>query len=224
MNIVAVLLLVLCFDSSAWAFPDTIILDNFNRADESPLAGGWGGIIFSSTDPPDIVSNQLTNTGPTYNVQTYYYNTNYGPGVVEAYMTMVDCVIPGTCDFLLWMHGKEEGSSSTLDGYLLYINTSGVWHVERQDNGVPTQIGTDFGTQALADGDSVGLKADGSGNFTAWYKAAAGSWTQIGASKGPDTTYTSGHIGYGTNLQNTIEDDFGGGLVASGGATRRRNF
>jgi hypothetical protein len=45
------------------AFPNTAVLDTFNGANETPIAGSWGGSMQSSGRQIKVVSNQAENDG-----------------------------------------------------------------------------------------------------------------------------------------------------------------
>jgi hypothetical protein len=66
-------------------FPTTPILDNFNRANESPLAGGWNtAAMFTFTDA--LVSNAATSTGSGAGGQVW--GTTTATFDQEAYATL----------------------------------------------------------------------------------------------------------------------------------------
>lgn len=196
------------------SFPTTQILDDFNRANTGPPpSGNWsqGPLQFTAGEGLQVSSNTVIRkpTG-SYRQDNYWNPTTFGPDS-EAYVTVVNKV--STDEIALILRAKEIGST-TSDYYVLGVSLSdGVWTIQRQDNNNFNTLGSSF-TQAISNGDSVGFSARGS-TLTAWYKAAAGSWTALTSRE--DSTYlTAGYIGLQmAGANGSTLDNFGGGTSSS---------
>jgi hypothetical protein len=193
------------------AFPTTGILDNFNRADENPLANGtWTCPSQTGAGGLSLTSNQANSTFGS--ADCYWSPSTFGPNS-EAFVTIT--VPSGVC---VALHLRlNNPNSSSLNGYWYeWCGVAGAGNdtftIYRIDNGSFTSIAA--GTQEVSSGDSIGAEAIGS-SLKMYYKAAAGSWVQVVSVT--DNTYSgSGRIGL--HLEDTTEraDDFGGGTVALG--------
>ena len=210
------------------AFPTTSLLDSFNRADEDPLSGSgnWSGPILLNMNKMKVVGNATMQSTviASQSGSSYWNAANFGPGV-EAYVTIVTMWQNNSSDLWLWVNGSAENTSG-VDGYTLYIRQSGGvyrWRLFRKDNGVETQLGGDIGSQAIANGDAIGLEVRSGGTFQAYYKPSGGSWATVGTTRS-DNTYTSGHIGYSKGFVDTtsVLDDFGGGTIPGSSALLSR--
>lgn len=170
------------------SFPTVKIVDDFNRANESP-ATGWTAI--STLANFRVVSNQLQ--GISLQNAAYFNATTYSANCETA------CdlgTLPGAGGLVeIGLRGKDIGSVTTVDGYSLRMTIvdagTDTFTLYRTDNGVSTSLGT-F-NQEVASGDSMGIRAAAS-LIEAWYKPAAGNWTRLGTAT--DSTYTAG--GYAT--------------------------
>lgn len=185
------------------AFPTAGIIDDFNRADESPAVGfttNPSGLY--STSNVRVVSNQLANiSGDAY---VYYSGGGpYGPDC-EAYIT--HAVQDGVLE--LWVRGLPLGAS--LDGYQLKRSAADTFQFYRVDNAVNTQLGSDV-AQNLDDGDSWGIEAIGA-NLSAYYKASGGAWDASAFATRSDGTYVqTGYIVFYIQTDVNRIDDLGGG-------------
>lgn len=188
------------------SFPQTSILDNFNRANEGPppsinwttgLDGSAGGFSVDANEAEGL--NGVVSSA-WWNVQ------NFGPDI-EVYATIGS--VKGATR--LHFRAQQEGTS-TWDGYTLlaYTPTNELF-VYRVDNGVQTQLGVAI-AQTISSGDSFGAKMVGS-TITVYYKIGAGSWTEVGTRT--DGTYTgAGKLAMSTFDATPINvDNFGGGTI-----------
>lgn len=182
-------------------FPANAVLDNFDRANESPLAGNWAGPIQSSSGQAYIVG-QLAAVGSGDPSGSYWNATTFNANQ-EAYMLMT-----AVNDYAqIWCRINTPGASVT--GYCVQARKStSELRIYRWDNeSSPNQLGAAI-SQTITDGDSLGVKFNGT-TIEAWYKVGAGAWTSAGTRT--DSTYnTSGKIGMQFNSGSGIED-FGGG-------------
>lgn len=192
-------------------FPTTSIISNFTGADESPISEGgiWtstgGGLVGGAN--AQRFSNQF---GTSSDIGAFEMRTTatYGPQA-EAYITVAN----SDAEFIqLWV----LLTFSPQNGYRLDISTGGVWGLWKHVAGVESQLGADLGTQAISDNDSIGIEYTG-GVVRAYYKAAAGSWGQVGTDRA-DTSLQSntGSIAIASNHLQKF-DDLGGGTVGGGG-------
>lgn len=187
------------------AFPTTPQLDNFTRANENPLdqGGNWGVDLLPGTDNLQVLSNLCAATVDGF-CDAWRDNTTYGPDS-EAW-----CVAP------TWEAAKSieltvrivNPGAAGLDGYLLHVAKPDVWEIYRIDNSAQTKLGV-TATQAVANGDSIGLEAVGT-SIRGYHRSGAGSWNLIMTRI--DATYNAvGNIGLVIEENVTRVSSFGGG-------------
>lgn len=189
------------------AFPTTPILDNFNRANESPLGGGWSANpIYGGVGMFRIVSNQAQNISGASGHG--YWATSFGADQ-EVYATIADWA--GFNGFYLLARGTDFNNDFNQDYYLLTVSKTGnSFELTRVINDSGTVIGST--TQVISSGDSIGLVCAGS-SIQGWYKSSGGNWTKL-------LDVTDSGIANGGNIgmivdcstpSQAIIDDFGGG-------------
>lgn len=195
-------------------FPNTSILDNFNRADQGPpLSINWTD-FFGDSGGWKVSSNTAV-MGSGVNNGSEYWNPNiFGPDC-EAYFTVT--TKPTSTKALRILARIQTSLPSIFPGdpdmYWVELKPAvgtDVVNITRYFGGTPTiltAINQEFST-----GDALGISVIGS-TITAWYKASGGSWVSIGT--GIDTTLTSaGYIGINADADLTaVLDDFGGGSI-----------
>ena len=212
-------ILVMCLiPLTAAAFPDTSILDNFNRANEDPVSGGgnWSGPVTSGINNMKVVSNGLmqSTSVPSQSGDSYWSAANFGPGA-QVYITVPTMWANNSSDIWVFCHSSNEPNTNSYQLYISRSSGSWVWQLYREDNGVATQLGANLGSQTIASGDAIGLDCPSTNALQAWYHATgASTWSAVGTSR-TDSTYTSGHIGVGKGFVDTtsVLDDFGGGTI-----------
>lgn len=192
------------------AYPVTALLDDFNRADESPLAGNWSTPINVSGASAAISGNGvITNSTPPAGVSAYWDLAQFGPDC-EAWIT-VSADLDTNENFSVFARLKDVGTDN-YDGYQVGINAaSNEIGIGRRDNGSYTNLGSVTVTPSV--GDSVGIRCVGS-RIEAWHKPVGGSWTLKVAAT--DTTYAAaGYVGFDMYTEDftTKLDDFGGGTL-----------
>jgi hypothetical protein len=190
-------------------FPFTPILDNFNRANETPLSnsGQWTQHLFSSLNQINLSSNVCLSINASL-VDCYWNPQTFGPDC-ECYMTIP--TLPGNgAAMRLYLRCVNPGAS--INGYAcIYNMVSGTDNVNfyRIDSGVLTGLGSI--SQNFSAGDRLGFSMVGS--LMTIYRAAAATpntWVSLGTHT--DTTYTAaGFIGFGISGTVGRVDDFGGG-------------
>jgi hypothetical protein len=188
-------------------FPDAVVLDTFNRANEGPppssswvnsLNGGW--YVNVNAGYPFIPSTASASS----------WNTSF-PANQEVYATMAASV-PATHLFLYAR--MQTANSYASDHYEMTVVTvpgspNDVLRLYKSLSGVFTQLGADIALGAeLAIGTRYGLRCEGS-TLSAWAGTTlAGTRT--------DTAITgAGYIGMGngTNSGPAQWDNFGGGAL-----------
>lgn len=180
----------LCFG----AFPTTGILDNFNRADESPPMTGYE----SYSTGFGVTSNQCANTGSGGSA---FWAALYGSDV-EAYYTLLTA---GSAVFIFLRYNSTPGN-----GYLIrYSVGSGIIKMDRRDAFVDTLIGSGS-AYTPAVNDKIGFRAVGS-TLTAWKNTGSGWSADITVT---DSTYTNNNdLMFYSGTVPMVIDDFSGGKV-----------
>lgn len=235
----AILFVLAAVTGAGAAFPTTPVLDDFNRANENPLASAgtpWGVRIAAGCSGTEggnprctfkLESNAIKDDsandgeGPG---SAYRDDQNYGPGS-EAYITLTTLWSAAGSDLWLWLDGNAEETAG-MDGYVFYTYYNGgswYYYTVRRDNNVGTDLlAGDLGP-TLASGDAVGAEHNG-GTLTWYRKPSGGSWAAMSdVATVSDSTYTSGHIGLSKGFADTtsVLDDFGGGTITATTAVRR---
>lgn len=194
------------------AFPTTGLLDDFNRANENPIAGNWStSALGGSGNKWQLLTNQATGLGaPSGN----WYLTSYGPDC-EVYCTLVT---QAADIFTLWARTVNP-SLSTLNGYrLVWLSPS--LTITRIDGGVSTSIGADVGI-TFTNGDKLGMSCVGS--LITSYLFHGGSWSQV--DQVTDATYSAaGFLAMETDIATAVVDDFSGGTVVSTASLRNTSW
>jgi hypothetical protein len=187
------------------AFPSvTTVLDNFNRADESP-AGGWTDIVGVSQvfinrwAPIDITPTRSTLNAATYGPDSEVYAT------IQTKDSVADS-----------RHGVIARYNPATDaGYIGWAETKAgtdEWFIFRRDSGGAfTQLGS-TGTAEFAAADKIGLEIIGS--TLNLYHFTGGSWSlRVTAS---DSTYSAaGRLGLYSFAASARFDDFSGGTAVA---------
>lgn len=189
------------------AFPNTPVLDNFNRADgalganwtQSAFLAGGLNVSLNTCASPSTSNGMLYTAGGT-------------PGRPFELYTTVPTV--GGTDYGLDYFVQANSSPESL--FRLQVHGGTALNIYRAAAGGYTQIFTVAKTPA--NGDAFGVSVDVAGVHTVWYKLAAGGWVSQGTVT--DTTYTSGLFGIFIGNATVRFDDFGGGNVPTGSTPR----
>lgn len=196
------------------AFPTLGLLDQFNRADEDPLAGGWAGPIFSGERQLRISTNEAAPHSVDAYGNSYWNTSSIGPDL-EAYCTLTSSFAAGERVYFYF----RATVGATVNGYSCrFSNDAGDHHVWVYKDGVSIN---DFDiADTVASGDKFGVEMIGD-TITAYWKAGAGAWTSLGTTV--DSTYTAAnYIGLALVGSGVRVDDFGGGTL--GGVSRTINL
>lgn len=191
------------------AAPISPILDDFNRANQTPLGGSWIDLTGTSR----VVSNQAAlNSGTA--VVTYFNQAFPIVWGLEAYASIP--VKPGTAGLCSVSLLKDVGSIATIDGYegRLTVGAGGAddtWKIFEIVNGVASEIATH--TQEAASGDGIWLEYRG--GVLNLYRQNGGTWTLMTSVS--DATYLN-QLQYGsiTMAGATVRlDNFGAGAIGN---------
>ena len=202
------------------AFPTTGILDDFNRSNAGSLGANWSLLeSWYGAGRLGVSGNQVIGSQDSYPFE-YWNPSTFGPDC-EVYVTIADTG-GGSEDFYLVLRATDLGDS--WDGYGMEIDKDAnpdAGAIFRIDDQAWTQLGASW-SQAISDGDSIGLEASGSTITAYYYKAAAaGSWADVSSGGRTDETYDSaGYLAfYGDGDEiSWRQDNFGGGTVDTGTA------
>lgn len=154
----------------------TVVLDDFNRADEIPLSGGgnWAEVIPASGGPLELDNNNAEPGGA--NSRSSYWTP----------MTMDndDCEcwaepVGGNSPSLAWGVGLyRDPGTSTGDGYLFRSETTtggGRWRMYKLTDGTFTQMGAEVTPTALSGGGSgkMSMIRRNGNDIEGWYDGTA---------------------------------------------------
>jgi hypothetical protein len=206
------------------AFGDSAVIDNFNRANAGPPpSANWSrGCIQFGADTGLIVTSNTCERGSvsgSYRQGGYWNAATFGPDC-EVFVTVT--TVPAADAGGVWLYARLTTiGSGTTDGYAVGVERAGgsfnQWGLYRIDNAGATILGSAI-TQAVANGDGVGLEVVGS-TLTAYHKPSAGEWTSLGTRT--DSTYTgAGNFGmeHLATPPDIFVDNFAGGTVAAADA------
>lgn len=191
------------------AFPTTGILDTFSDTEGPPMTG-WAtptGLAGLKSASGTCLANAANAVG--------FWNSALSGADCEAFVT-VTTATSASNTVGVWARCANVGSAATTDGYLVSMGegATDLWSIYRVDNGVPTLLGSTF-SQEVSNGDSIGIQVIGS-TIGAWYKASAGSWTELATRT--DSTYTAaGYVGLSISDTTGRCDNFGGGVYVPSG-------
>ncbi|MEQ1764644.1 MAG: hypothetical protein ABL984_16055 [Pyrinomonadaceae bacterium] len=216
MKFTRVLFLILLLAASSLAqFPTTSILDNFNRANENPLGGGWSaGPFWNGDGLHQIISNQVTAASSGF--RDAVWNTNFGVDQ-EVYITIP--TVSTLTSIGLYCRGTGENSPGFTNGYIIadFTRASGATKIDTTNT---PDLATGTVSGGILDGDSIGLSCVGTA-IKVYHKPSAGAWTQIISATTSDQN-VSGKLAFTTDSAAAFRvDDFGGGDVSGGAAPRR---
>jgi hypothetical protein len=194
----------------------TAVKDNFNRANEIPLAPPWEALDTGIWSEEDLRSNSITH-GTGTSSMSYWSTENFNGDDAEAWATSIGGNANGTA----WGIGlfSTVGGSNTVDGYRFRceIGIGAIYRLERWDNGSPVTLDT-FDPGHSGGPRPMLIRRNGS-DVEGWVTTSGtdtSAWTLFVSAT--DTNYTSGlYLALG-NTDNggtrlTGWDDFGGGTI-----------
>lgn len=186
------------------AFPVSSVIDNFTRADETPIATNWTTPMFTGDSAgPDLISNQADFTPGT----AYWDVTSFGPDM-EAYFTIINKPPSGSISVRVRCQGVGTATKTYYE--VRWWGDSDEWYLYKMVANTETQIAT--GTRSFASGDKMGLEVIG--NVIRFLHYSSGAWAQV-TSQNDSAISGAGYIGFGSDDGGSIVDDFGGGTVSS---------
>lgn len=189
------------------------LLDNFNRANETPLSNGgaWKGPIFSGDAQLLLNGNRVSAAGSSVWADSYWA-TKFPSNQIVGYEIAAKV---SSRIFEMSVRIQNPGTSN-LNLYYCAINTStGAWELGSVVKGVEATVGT--GSKALTVGDKVYLEASGT-TIRCIHETAAGVKTTV-IEKTSSAVSGEGFIG-ASLLSNGTElaiDNFYGGALEEGG-------
>ena len=195
--------------------PLTGLLDNFNRADELPIASAaWTSPAYSAGTYGEqalaVFSNQLAANGAG-NATGYWDLTQFAADQ-EVWMTVATKPVFGSAHLLARMQGVGTASATM---YVWRLETSGQFDLYSVVANTANFLTS--GSFTYTSGDQMRLTCQGT-TITGWHKPVASSiWRPITSTTNSDVTGV-GYIGVMANDSQQRLDNFGGGSlpVASG--------
>lgn len=202
----------------AGSFPTTSILDNFNRADVSPMGGIWSDFWSGGTVGCRIVSNVSVKETATPGDGCYVTN-NFSDANQEIYATLPNATShtdTSSYNLVFCLHGGV--GTSSVDGYGIRLNkvtgNTDTMNLARITNSSFTQLGATF-SQEVTNGNKIGAERTGS-DLNAWYDSGGG-WTNLFTRSDANYNCANSTLGIDTISLTYQTDDFGGGNIVTGG-------
>jgi hypothetical protein len=221
MRLCKYLFALLCVPCLCWGQPQNAVLDNFNRSNQSPIAGNWvnSSIISSNASLGcKVVSNTLTSNVSS-SPEGCYYNQSFGADQ-EVFVTIVNgSTLDTGLNQRVFFCLHDNPGTATVDGYALEIQkiTGGSDHFElaRMSNGSfgLTEIGAQVPVE-FVDNDKVLVQHYSDGTMNVYRNSGTG-WAL--AFTRNDATYdcTNSYLGIRPTVTDNFFDDFGGGNLTS---------
>ncbi len=199
------------------AFPTTSVLDNFNRADEAPLANSTWTTPLDGSNSLALISNKVGYGGGAGALaEAYWSASTFGPDA-EAYVDLVTRGTEGQYSSL-WLRVVSPNTGS-LSGYRARFNFFGAGDVVELHS-FTADAGTSLTnlniTPNLAAGDAYGFEVIS--NHLTVYKRVSGIWSSVGTFD-DSTNAGAGYIGLTAGTNTWVGDNFGGGTVVTGATT-----
>ncbi len=178
------------------------LIDDFNRANESPLSSGYG-IGFSGGIDLNLVSSQVQGVNASF-LSDVTYNTVFG---ADQTSQVTVPVLPGSAGRFIRLYVRVSAQATNANGYMIQWEVAGS-HLRmfRMDSGTPTQLASNGGSMTA--GDVIAFVAVGT-VLTVYQNGTS----VLSYDTSADTTkYTgSGRLGLGTGDNTARLDDFSGG-------------
>ncbi len=192
------------------AFPNTSVIDDFNRADEDPISGGglWTSPLVRLDWLPAVISNIADNVHGWASA----YRNNITPTDLEVFGTIPAGASAGANLKLFWRITSPNSTSTS--GYSAEFNVDNHIKVYEITNEVYTLL-SDIDTTAVGgvdNGDQCGVQMVG--NTIKIFV----NGTQVGSDITNSAHTGSGRIGFGQFSFRGV-DDFGGGAYAGSAPT-----
>jgi hypothetical protein len=193
-------------------FPQTLVLDSFNRADTGPPpAANWAtGLGFQAgafNTGHRIVSNVLRRqSGSLPEAESRWSLAEYGPDC-ECFITVTS---GGVAVLALGVRVHDIGDG-TASGYFAHVSHLDTYNLYRVDSGAITLLAENISLPTISTGNRYGIQAIGA-TIRFWADTGSG-WEEIISAE--DSTYSAaGIIGIYTESSAIASmDDFGGGTL-----------
>jgi hypothetical protein len=217
----------------------TSVLDNFNRANESPLSGGgnWLPTGFTPGSDPDgggltsevmALSSNRASIGGGGAASSMAWVASGALGDCEAYATLVGAIPnPASNPTTWWLYTRviNPANASTYKGYRVGINNNSPAgaSIYRTIGSTSTQLNSTSGLPAFSLNDKIGIRTytwPGGVMIECW-QMTGGVWRRVCAALDSSGVMpTSGYLGMGiSNVSSTpgseAYDDFGGGTITA---------
>lgn len=185
------------------------ILDDFNRPDEDPIAGGWGW-DGSSGQPYRIVGEQMVEPA------TNYYGAGTWPQEFSPpcgfFFTLAAVHAEFYLEFYCGLLSQAVGYRPAYELDIYNLAGSPNWETYYVKPGSGADLLDSITGPALSDGDGVGLTYDGE-LLRSWYRAGAeGEWQVLTEAATVALAGASGVIQLESHA--FALEDFGGGSFA----------
>lgn len=168
------------------------LIDNFNRPNENPLAGGWQQASTTIWAPLQLVNNTATNA-PSGSSMSYYTGYQFtgtdGAAVYGTYGGIMNCGGNRATVMML----QNPGGANSASGYEFGVESSGgannlSWILSRFDAGVGR---VNIASAGGVDTNLSHIKLVRTGNLVqGWASSDGQNWTKI--LEATDSTYTTG--------------------------------
>lgn len=193
-------------------FPNTSILDDFNRSSENLDHGNWSlPSVTSFYLVIDTATNARGTNGTTGLSNSYWNPTNYAWTSINQVEMFIDMkTIDGSRRFMLDFY--DDPNSASPNGYELQANFSGTTVRLRK---VTAGVGANLTTvaQTVSANDGIGWSCL-NGSHTVWYRSGSGgTWTSIATAS--DSAYTTGYFQLGVEGSTAMLGNFGGGVYVT---------
>lgn len=188
----------------------TGVLDNFQRANESPLSGG-GRWTRSGTFGSNLnLVSHATQAATTSQIDSESYVAAGDLYDCEVWAVINPIPYSGSADTVGVIIRQNPATASQKDCYILAYESDGttLFLTYTDATGGDTLLGS--WSVVLANGDSIGLRANGT-TLTAYYKHGSGAWQVAGS-----VTDSSGVHGY-LGIQQVTLSGIQSGVVTFGG-------
>jgi hypothetical protein len=188
--------------------PTSPVLDNFNRANGG-VGSSWSNIkVATGFAPMNISGNAAVDSSTTQYAWNYWNPSRFGPDS-EAYVTVSSY---GASD-VIRIGARVTGGTNAYSGYFVSVASGGAWSIIRIDNGgSPVTLASGV-TQAIANGDEIGIRIVGSVVTALDFRSATG-WTQLlSYDTASDSVRYTAAGSLALEFRSGTMDDFGGGTI-----------
>ena len=208
--------------------PSLSVLDDFNRANESPLSGGgnWSTPTTSGDPNLDLSSNKVIHATAAGSTTAAWWTPEQFTRPLDVFCTVGSDQSNIGVDYCV-----QQPGTATPDGYRYGTHPSFASEqgraikLHRFDNDVFTEllVANGWGVEAKT-GDQLGVRLLADGTHLLFYKPVGGEWQMVDSVS--DTAYTSGYCGVMVGLQaaGMSVDDFGAGAFVTGVTTEYKRF